>query len=150
MCVTDLPRVKLPPGNFHGYVKKNKRIAHDSSRPKSYGLSKPQSGSTNHVAAIANYRRSHAVFALGSKSFPPLDNMAGFRDTEVLFPPMVKYSIIYKSLEPILWTGKYSTQARLGWRATSRRLLKYKQKSCKDWRKRNWSRRLRCLLVLNR
>ena len=34
LCVTDFPKVKLPRGNFHGYVKKNKRIAHDSSRGK--------------------------------------------------------------------------------------------------------------------
>ena len=32
VCVIGFPRVKLPRGNFHGYVKKNKRITHDSSR----------------------------------------------------------------------------------------------------------------------
>ena len=37
LCVTDLPKGKLPLRNFHGYVKKNKRIAHDSSKFKSYG-----------------------------------------------------------------------------------------------------------------
>ena len=63
LSVTDLPRVELSLGNFHGYVKKKKN-AHDSSRPKSYGLSKPQSGSTNHVAAIAKYRRSLAATRL--------------------------------------------------------------------------------------
>ena len=45
LWVTDLPKMKLAPGNFHGYVKKNKGIAHDSSRCKT---TRPQGGSTNH------------------------------------------------------------------------------------------------------
>ena len=32
LCLTDFPRVKLPRGNFHGYVKKNKKNAYHSSR----------------------------------------------------------------------------------------------------------------------
>ena len=48
LCATDFPRVKLPSGNFHGYVKKNKRISHGSSRGNFYGLIRTQSGSTNH------------------------------------------------------------------------------------------------------
>ena len=38
--VTDLPKrgkVKLPAGDFHGDIKKNKTIAHDSSKCNSYG-----------------------------------------------------------------------------------------------------------------
>ena len=47
-CVADFPKGKLPQGNFHGYVKKNKRITHDSSRSKFYGLIRTRSGLTNH------------------------------------------------------------------------------------------------------
>ena len=32
LCEMDFPKVKFPRRNFHGYVKKNKRIRHDSSR----------------------------------------------------------------------------------------------------------------------
>ena len=34
LCVTGLPRVKLPTVYFHGYIKKNKRTYHDSSPSK--------------------------------------------------------------------------------------------------------------------
>ena len=46
LCVTNFPKVKLP----YGYVKKNKRITHNSSRGKFcgfYGLIRTQSNSTN-------------------------------------------------------------------------------------------------------
>ena len=43
---SSLLKLPLPQGNFHRYVKKNKRITCDSSRGKFYGLIKPQSGST--------------------------------------------------------------------------------------------------------
>ena len=48
LCVTDFLKVKLSRENFHGYVKKKKRITHDSYRGKFYGLIKTQSGPTKH------------------------------------------------------------------------------------------------------
>ena len=44
LCLTDFAKVKIASGNFHGYVKKNKRITHDSSQGNYYGLLKTQSG----------------------------------------------------------------------------------------------------------
>jgi len=32
LCVTSIPTVKVSMGNHYGYIKKNKRIAHDISR----------------------------------------------------------------------------------------------------------------------
>ena len=68
LCVADFPKVKLPRGNFHGYVKKNKRITHDSSRPrKFYGLIRTQSGSTNHEKVkYTKQSRSCVVYLLRS------------------------------------------------------------------------------------
>ena len=68
LCVPDFPKVKLPRGNFHGYVKKNKRITHDSSRPrKFYGLIRTQSGSTNHEKVkYTKQSRSCVVYLLRS------------------------------------------------------------------------------------
>ena len=43
-----MTHMKLPRGSFHGYVKKNKRITHDSSREKVLGLIRTQRVSTNH------------------------------------------------------------------------------------------------------
>ena len=38
LFVNSIPTVKLPMGNHYGYIKKNKRITHDVSRTKSWGL----------------------------------------------------------------------------------------------------------------
>ena len=48
LSVIDFAKVKLPRGNFYGYVKKKKRITNDSSRVKFYGLKNNQRSSTNH------------------------------------------------------------------------------------------------------
>ena len=62
------PQGEIASGNFLGYVKKNKRITHDSSRPrKFYGLIRTQSGSTNHEKVkYTKQSRSCVVYLLRS------------------------------------------------------------------------------------
>ena len=87
LCVTDFSKVKLTRGSFQGYIKKNKRITHDSSRGKFYGSIKIQSGSTNYERKWnVPSRRNHGLFTccvrLGAKSYSKVDsryqNSAGF------------------------------------------------------------------------
>ena len=83
-CLTDFPKVKLPRGNFHGDGKKNKRITHDSSRGKFYGLNKTQSGSTLQITRKWNVPggRNHVLFTcyvrLDAKSYAKVEHSAGF------------------------------------------------------------------------
>ena len=73
LCVTDFPKVKIVSGNFHGFVKKNKRITHDSSRGKYYGLQKPKAAQPITRKWNVQSSRNHVLFTccarLGAKSY---------------------------------------------------------------------------------
>ena len=87
MCTTDFPKVKLPRGSFHGYIKKNKRITHDSFRGKFYESIKSQSGSTNYEKVKCTKQQKSQVVYVRCSSWRQI-----VRENELKLP---KFSRIF-------------------------------------------------------
>ena len=82
LCVTDFPKVW---GNFHGYIKKNKRITHgnDSSPGKFYGLiAEPAQGRAPLLQKFKTYRCSFDYDV--SVLLMPVRTDSGDRERETL------------------------------------------------------------------
>ena len=75
-------KVKLPRGNIYGYLQNNKRIPHDSSWGKFYGLMRNQSCSANQdkVKCRLAISRNHVFFMCWvCRSLSSIENAAGLR-----------------------------------------------------------------------
>ena len=81
LCVIHLPKVKLPRRSSHGYIKKKKRITHESFRGKFYGLIKSQSSSTNYEKVKCTKQQKSQVVYLRCSSWRQI-----VRETELKLP----------------------------------------------------------------
>ena len=151
LCVTDFPRVKLPSGNFHGCVKKNKRISHDSSRGTFRGLIGTQSGSTMQPWESEMYQTLKITCCVHRKvkSYPSLyfklDSNQNMAHSFHQWSRTLSFRGRWNQ-----FCSRVNTQVRPWWRTTSWGVLKYKTKNCKLWKKCICCRRRRSLLAWNK